>query len=211
MGNREWASPSLSLGIVAFARGSGRFLKRLVDPRAGSSLCLKACPAGIHSIFFSLVTMAINPEQFISADRIVDLKSTKKAEVLDELIDLLATSELVTNKQELRDKILEREKATSTGVGVGMAIPHVKIASIKDFVAAIGRSKDGLDFESLDGQPTHLIVMIGCNNTQSAEFLKVLARIVTRLKQAPLQTKILEANSKQEIRDLFVKPDGVLA
>lgn len=155
--------------------------------------------------------MSFKLQSLISADRIVDLNSVKKEAVLDELINLLATSELVGDKKELRDKIFERERTLSTGVGVGMAIPHVKIPSIKDFVAAIGRSKQGFNFESLDGAPTHIVVMIGCNNTQSADFLKILARLVTRLKDQNMQRRILEAKGPEEIRDLFVQPDGVLA
>ncbi len=155
--------------------------------------------------------MAINPESMVSVDRITDIKSTTKDDVLDEMISLLSTSKLVTNNEEFREKILEREKAVSTGVGAGMAIPHVKIASIKDFTAAIGRSKQGVDFKSLDGAPTHIIVMVGCNNTQSADFLKILARLVTRLKQQSVQQEILNAESPEVIRDLFVKEGGILA
>ena len=154
--------------------------------------------------------MAIDPKDIITEDRIVDLKSQKKNEALDELIDLLATSPLVGDKKELREKICEREGTLSTGVGAGMAIPHVKIPSIKDFVAAIGRSEEGIDFDSLDGKPTHIIVMIGCNNTQSGDFLKVLARLVTRLKDPEVQNKIMSAKSPAEIRDFFVQPEGVL-
>lgn len=155
--------------------------------------------------------MPVNPEHLVSVDRIIDLKSSDKDGVLNELIDLLATSKYVTDKEELRAKIIEREKAVSTGVGAGMAIPHVKIPSIKDFVAAIGRSKAGVDFASLDQQPTHIVVMIGCNNSQSADFLQILARLVTRLKNPDLQKRILEAKDAQEIRDLFVQSQGVLA
>lgn len=155
--------------------------------------------------------MAVNPETLISVDRIVDLKARDKEGVLNELIDVLATSKYVTDRQELRDKIIEREKAVSTGVGAGMAIPHVKIPTIKDFVAAIGRSREGVDFASLDQQPTHIVVMIGCNNSQSADFLQILARLVTRLKNPDLQKRILEAKDAQEIRNLFVQPQGVLA
>lgn len=154
--------------------------------------------------------MPIDPKSLISLDRITDLKSTRKEDVLNELVDLLASSPMVTDKEELRRKIFEREEAVSTGVGAGMAIPHVKIPSIKNFVSAIGRSKEGIDFESLDSQPTHIVVMIGCNSSQSADFLKVLARLVTRLKQPAVQKKILEADSPDEIRDLFISEEGIL-
>jgi mannitol/fructose-specific phosphotransferase system IIA component (Ntr-type) len=154
--------------------------------------------------------MAIEPKDMISTSRIIDIKSNKKNDVLEELIQLLAASPLVADPQQLREKIFERERTLSTGVGEGMAIPHVKIPSIRDFVAAIGRSRAGIDFESLDKKPTHIVVMIGCNNTQSGDFLKVLARLVTRLKDPGIQKRILEAETAEEIREVFIKPEGVL-
>jgi len=154
--------------------------------------------------------MPVNPATIISTDRIIDLKSTRKNEVLEELIDVLATSPLVTDKSELRDKIFERERTLSTGVGVGMAIPHVKIPTIKDFVAAIGRTRQGINFESLDGQPTHIVVMIGCNNAQAGDFLKVLAQFVKSLKDPNLQRSILDAPSPEAIRDLFLKSNSII-
>lgn len=154
--------------------------------------------------------MALDPRKMISTERIVTIKSTAKEAALEELIDVLASSSMVGDKVELRSKILERERTLSTGVGCGMAIPHVKIPTIKDFVAAIGLCPEGINFESLDGAPTRVIVMIGCNNTQSADFLKVLAKVVMRLKDQGAQRRILEAKTKAEIYELFVAADGVL-
>lgn len=154
--------------------------------------------------------MPIEPKKLLTADRIIDLKSREKPDVLNELVDLLATSDLVTDKEELRKKIFEREEAVSTGVGAGMAIPHVKIPSIKNFVAAVGRCKEGIDFKSLDGKPTYIVVMIGCNAKQSADFLKVLARLAPRLKQPEIQKRILESDDPNEILEIFVGQEGVL-
>jgi mannitol/fructose-specific phosphotransferase system IIA component (Ntr-type) len=154
--------------------------------------------------------MPVNPANIISVDRIIDLKSTKKSDVLEELIDVLATSPLVTDRKELREKIFERERTLSTGVGVGMAIPHVKIPSIKDFVVAIGRTRSGINFESLDNQPTHIVVMIGCNNAQAGDFLKVLAQFVKSLKDPALQKSILDAPGPEQIRDLFIRSNSII-
>ena len=154
--------------------------------------------------------MAFNPEELLSVDRIVDLESTDKDAVLDQLIDVLATSPLVTSKVDLKDKIYERERSVSTGVGSGMAIPHVKISTIRNFVMAVGRSQKGFDFKSLDGAPTHIVVMIGCNTTQAQDFLKLLARVVSRLKHPAVQKRILDAKTPEEIRNIFIQPEGVL-
>jgi len=144
-------------------------------------------------------------------DRVIDVKAREKSEVLKELADVLATSPDVTNRDELLAKIIEREKTMSTGVGVGLAIPHVKIGSVKDFVIAIGRSSDGIEFQSIDNQPAHIFVMIGCNQSQSADYMKVLSKIVRSLKEKSFQDKLMQAESGQEVVDLFVGPGGSFA
>ncbi len=147
--------------------------------------------------------MALDVSLAISTERIIDLRSTDKKDVLEEMVEALATSELVTDKDQLMDKVLERERMGSTGVGQGLGIPHVKIPSIKDFVFAVGRSQKGIDFKSQDTKPVHIVVMIGCNDSQSGEFLKVLAKLVMNLKDQEFRRQILFAGSKDEIRDLF--------
>ncbi len=146
-------------------------------------------------------------DQLIDPSRIIDLQSATKDQALKELVDVMATSPLVTDPKALLDKILEREKLISTGVGIGVALPHVKIPSVRDFVLAIGRSQRGLDFQSLDDKPVHIVVMIGSNDSQSGEFLKLMAKIVLRLKDKEFRRRVLLAKNPAEIRELFVNED----
>ncbi|GIX44749.1 MAG: PTS fructose transporter subunit IIA [Candidatus Sumerlaea sp.] len=139
--------------------------------------------------------------KMIDESRIVDLKATTKEEALRELVDVLATSPNVTDKDELLKAIFEREKVISTGVGIEVALPHVKIPSVKDFVIAIGRSHKGIDFDSLDDKPVYIIVMIGANDKQAGDFLKVLAQLVLKLKnknfrKAVMFAKVAQADSR---------------
>lgn len=143
-------------------------------------------------------------EKMIEEQRIVDLKAATKEEALKELVDVLATSPLITDKEEFLDAIFEREKVISTGVGIEVALPHVKIPSVKDFVIAIGRSHKGIDFDSLDEKPVYIVVMIGANDKQAGEFLKVLAQLVLRLKNYSFRKAVLFAKNPKRIRDLFV-------
>ncbi|MBX3729741.1 MAG: PTS sugar transporter subunit IIA [Candidatus Sumerlaeia bacterium] len=153
--------------------------------------------------------MPYDPRQMFSPDRVVDLHGSTKDEVLTELCAVLAKSDKVSDPKELLARIIEREKTLSTGVGVGLALPHVKIPSIADFVIAIGRHLKGVDFQSLDNKPAHIIVMIGCHESQSADYLKVLSKLVRALKEREFQKKILLAGSPQEIVDLFIGDGGV--
>ena len=155
--------------------------------------------------------MPINPEKMFSPDRFVDIKSDTKEGALTELVDALAKSPNVTDREDLLKKIIEREKTLSTGVGVGLAIPHVKITSIKDFTIAVGRSKEGVEFQSIDNQPAHIFVMIGCHESQSADYMKVLSKLVRSLKEKDFQEKIMEAKNGEEVVDLFVGPGGAFS
>lgn len=139
----------------------------------------------------------------ITRDRIVDLKSKTKQDALQELVDVIATAPEVTDKNDFYISIMKREKIMSTGIGIGLAVPHVKIDSVKDFVMAIGRKKDGIEFDSLDGKPVNLIIMIGANTEQRDDYLKVLARISLLLKNVEFREKMLSLANPDEIIELL--------
>jgi len=141
--------------------------------------------------------------KMIDESRIVDLKATSKEEALRELVDVLAQSPHVTDKEELLNAIFEREKVISTGVGIEVALPHVKIPSVKDFVIAVGRSHKGIDFDSLDEKPVYIIVMIGANDKQAGDFLKVLAQLVLKLKNRNFRKAVMFAKNPKRIKELF--------
>lgn len=145
--------------------------------------------------------------KMIDESRITDLKATTKEEALRELVDVLATSPDVADKEELLNAIFEREKVISTGVGIEVALPHVKIPSVKNFVIAIGRSHKGIDFESLDDKPVYIVVMIGANDKQAGDFLKVLARLVLKLKNRNFRKQVMFAPNQKRIKDLFTSED----
>ncbi|MCC5877817.1 MAG: PTS sugar transporter subunit IIA [Candidatus Sumerlaeia bacterium] len=153
--------------------------------------------------------MPLDLESLLTTERVTELTSVYKPDVLEEMILLMGRSDRVDDLPQLREKVLERESKISTGVGMGIAIPHVKISTIRDFVMAVGVSREGIDFDSLDKAPTHIVVMIGCNVSQSGEFLKVLSRLVSGLRDPMVQEAILDAKSPQVIRDLFVGPSGI--
>lgn len=141
--------------------------------------------------------------EMITKDRIVDLKTKTKQDVLKELVDVIAASPDVTDKNDFYISIMKREKIMSTGIGIGLAVPHVKIDSVKDFVMAIGRKKDGIDFDSLDGKPVYLVIMIGANTEQRDDYLKVLAKISLLLKNPEFREKMINAASPDEIVELL--------
>jgi len=144
-------------------------------------------------------------EKIIADAQVVDLQGSKKEEVLRELVEALSARPEVTDPKELLHCIVERERVISTGIGIGLAMPHVRIPSIKDFVLAVGRSTRGVDFDSLDDQPVHIVAMLGASDSQAGEFLKVLARLVLKLKDKSVRQKVLLATTPQEVKRILIE------
>lgn len=141
----------------------------------------------------------------ISEDRIIDLKAKTKEEALRELVGLMATSESVSDKEALLRAILEREKTLSTGVGIGVAVPHAMIPEVSDFVVAIGRSHKGIEFDALDEKPVLIIVMIAASDKHSrGEYLKVLARLMQKLRNKEFRRRVMFARTPAEVRSAFI-------
>lgn len=132
---------------------------------------------------------------------VTDLKSNTKREALAELGELVATDPNVLNAKVFMDAIYKREALVSTGVGLGIAIPHVKIPEVKDYVIAVGRRNDGIEFDSLDGQPVRLIFMIGASERQTRDFVKMLASVMHLLKNGARRVELLDA----AIPDAFIE------
>ena len=152
--------------------------------------------------------MIPNFADMLSPDRVIDLQASEKEAILEELVDVLATSPRVRDRDELLRCILERERALSTGVGIGVALPHVKIPSIDDFVLAVGRSFRGVDFQSIDGKPVHIVVMIGCHAKQAGDYMKVLSRLVRALKDEGFRKQLLNARTGDKVAELLVAEAG---
>ncbi len=122
---------------------------------------------------------------FLDAGAIAtDLKATDKEGVMRELVDLLAESGTVNpkDKEKIMGILLERESLGSTGVGQGIGIPHGKTGNVKKLVAALGISKKGLNFDSLDGEPVYIVFLLLAPDDSAGPHLKALARISRLLK-----------------------------
>ena len=139
----------------------------------------------------------------LTEDRIKDLSSTEKVSALKEMVDMISSSGLIQDSKALFDAVLAREKIMSTGIGIGIAVPHVKIASVKGFVMAMGRKKEGIEFESLDGKPVKLLVMIAAPEGEQDNYLRLLARIVSIFKNENFLNQVLTATNPSEILSLF--------
>lgn len=120
--------------------------------------------------------------RLLSPERIVWLDRDTKNECLRALVECIAKTTDGLNVDDVYHSILEREKLLSTGFGLGLAIPHAKLKGIKDFLVGLGIHKRGVNFDSLDEKPVHVLVMILGPESQQEEYLKVLSRVTAFLK-----------------------------
>jgi len=137
---------------------------------------------------------------------IADLKGRSKPEVLEELAAPVAR----LANEELRDVVevlLERERLGSTGIGGGIGIPHGKLKRLDRMVIGFGLSRKGVDFDSLDGEPTRIFFLLMAPESSTGLHLKLLARISRILKNEPFRERLLQAKSAEEITAIIKEED----
>lgn len=145
--------------------------------------------------------------------RITDLLSSKsidlnfnvtsKVEAIDHLVDLMNSTGNISDREAYKSAILARENLSTTGIGEGIAIPHAKVGAVTKATLVAAVSKNGIDYESLDGAPSHLFFMIaapdGANNTH----LDVLSRLSTILMDAKFRESLINATNANEFLRLI--------
>jgi PTS system fructose-specific IIC component len=149
--------------------------------------------------------------ELLTADTILlGLRGTDKPSVIEELVDVLDRAGKLHDRQAFKEAILHRESQTTTGIGDGIAIPHAKTSTVKVPSIAFGRSEVGAEYDSLDGQPTHLFFMIAAEDGANQTHLKALAKLSTVLMNEDARKQLLAASSKEEILaviDSYDQPD----
>lgn len=130
---------------------------------------------------------------------ILDVKANSKQDVLAELIEQLNGAGKLNDQAAFMTDILAREEQSTTGIGDGIAIPHAKSTAVKQPAIAFGRSTEGIDYASLDGQPAHLFFMIAATDGANNDHLEALSRLATFLMDGKFRDKVLHATSKEAI------------
>ena len=135
---------------------------------------------------------------------VVFLESGTQQQAIDELIEALDLAHQLKDKQKFHQAILDREKIVSTGIGLGVAIPHAKLPGYDHFFIAIGvQEGQGIEWNSLDGSQVHLIFMIGGPDNRQTEYLNILSRLTMAIKDSTRSKALLKATSAQQVIDLF--------
>lgn len=147
----------------------------------------------------------IIPEGGIAAE----LSATEKEEVIKELVGTLVASGRVaepTTKKVIK-ALMDREELGSTGIGSGVAVPHAKHDSITDLVCAFGRSRKGINFDALDGEPVYVVFLLLSSKSASGSHLEALAFISRLVRDEKFVRFLRESKDAKDIRDLLAEAD----
>lgn len=146
--------------------------------------------------------MSISP--LLDKRLIVFLDVKDRDSAIAALIDALVRAEKLEDPLSFHKAVLEREKIVSTGIGMGVAIPHAKYSGCKDFFIAVGiQVQKGIDWGALDKEPIHLIFMIGGPDTEQMRYLHILSSLTSAIKDSERRKKMLKATTPEQVIDLF--------
>ncbi len=149
---------------------------------------------------------------FVGPELIVpQLKAHEKSAVIRELADHLAahvTGPQKIDREVLAKVLLERERLASTAIGEGVAIPHGKLDAVGKLVAVVGRAPEGVDFDSMDGRPTHLFFVLVAPENSTGVHLKALARISRLFKDPEFRTRLMQAKDAADIFRVIADEDA---
>lgn len=139
-----------------------------------------------------------------------ELKSANKKDIIEELVDLLISGGALEKKQKSKviEVLMAREALGSTAIGQGIAIPHGKCDSVNKLIAALGVSKKGIDFDSLDGEPAYIFFLLIAPIDSAGPHLKALARISRLLKDKYIRESLKNSKDDKAILKLLSQEDG---
>jgi len=146
--------------------------------------------------------------EIITIDKIIpELRAKDKKGVLGELAEVITSHHPGIDKGMLVKVLVEREHLGSTGIGDGVAIPHGKLNAIGRPIVSFGRSKRGLDFDSMDGQPAYLFFLLLAPENSSGVHLQVLTRIAKMLKKSAFRKELMQAETREELYQAIIQSD----
>jgi len=147
---------------------------------------------------------------FLSKKAIItDIKSTRKEDVIKEMVDILIEAGDVEkrNRNKLIDALMSREALGSTAIGQGIAIPHAKCDCVNKLIAAFGLSKKGVDFDSLDGELAYIFFLLVAPQDSAGPHLKALARISRLLKDKYFRDTLRACIDEKSVIKIITQED----
>lgn len=133
------------------------------------------------------------------------MEGKDKDSVITELVDLLDANRLIQNRQTVLDAVFTRERTRSTGIGSGIAIPHGKCSAAKELVMALGVTETSIDFESVDGKPVSIVILLVSPQDQTGPHIQALARISRLMLDQDFKSALEKAPSSEAAYKLIAE------
>jgi fructose-specific phosphotransferase system IIA component len=138
----------------------------------------------------------------------VPLQGTDKKSVIAELVDLLDANGLLLDRNAALDAVMTREQTRSTGIGAGIAIPHGKCKAVKELVMALGVAAQPIDFESVDGKPVKIVILLVSPTDKTGPHIQALARISRLMLDEKFKNALEKAHSAEQLYELLTDKEG---
>jgi len=136
----------------------------------------------------------------LASERVKVLEARSKQEALLELISLLTGAGVIADGAELERLIQEREALMSTGIGLGIAVPHARLPQVNSSVIALGTSPEGIpDYESIDGSTVHIVAMIVTGTQRQREYIELLSSLARLFKEESARDRVLSSRTSAEL------------
>lgn len=139
----------------------------------------------------------------INEDSVVFFEATSRNEAIEKLLNHMSSTQLDGHREEFFQAVLEREKIASTGIGMGIAIPHAKLSCFSDFFLKIGILKEGVAWNAMDEVLVRAIFLIGGPDDKQSEYLSLLSQLTLYLRDVEKRKKLLTLSSPKQIIQLF--------
>jgi PTS system nitrogen regulatory IIA component len=138
-------------------------------------------------------------EMFTPDAVILDLKAKDKMGAIREIANHLIDKGIIVNSEEFLKAIDNRENLESTGIGDGIAIPHARTDAVRELILTLAISRNGVDFEAVDGKPSNVIFMIVSPDSKKGEYIRILAKLSQIIRRPGLKDSLLKARTVDDV------------
>lgn len=147
----------------------------------------------------------MNLHEYLSEDNVLFLKDSSRKESIRRLVQKAHELGYVEDAGEFEEAVLEREAIMSTGMGLGVAVPHAKLPDVRQFFIMIGVADREVDWTSIDQKPVRIIFLIGGPSDKQKEYLTILSKLMLVVKNAAIRESVLSATTAAEVLSPFLK------
>ena len=139
-------------------------------------------------------------DKYVKRDLICNLKAKVKNEAIEELLQILSVKKYINDIDYIKEMVLQKKELMSTGIGLGIGVPHVRLDGFKEPIIAIGISKNGIaDYVALDNQVVKIIFMIIVNKGAHRQYIELLAHIATMLKDDEFRMNLIDSSKSEDV------------